>query len=292
MDDVLERYGAWLLTGKRRSPLTHEAYLREARSLERWLGERGVDLVGASQRDVLEYLVSRRGSGLSATTMARIVSGLRGLFRFLRLSGLREDDPAALVETPRKEKTLPDVLALEDVDRFLDAIDDPGPRGLRDRALFELIYSCGLRISEAAGLTFDGLFLSERAIRVLGKRRKERIIPFGEEAAARLAEYLEKGRPALAKGKHSNRVFLNQAGKGISRKGVWKRFARFRDASGIDAKVHSLRHSFATHLLEGGADLRTVQELLGHSDIATTQIYTHVESGSLGEAHREYFPRR
>jgi integrase/recombinase XerD len=162
---------------------------------------------------------------------------------------------------------------------------------MRDRALFELIYSCGLRISEAAGLTFDRLYLKERLLRVLGKRKKERIVPFGDEARRWLLRYLEEARPHFEKGRRSELVFLNQEGKGISRKGIWKRFSGIRAVSGVEAKVHTFRHSFATHLLAGGADLRTVQELLGHSDISTTQIYTHIDEESLQGYHKEYFSR-
>lgn len=292
MDALLDRYRAYLLTVRRRSPLTAEVYLREARCLLGSLSERKADILAVSPQEVLEYLVSRRSLGLSSTTMARVVSSVRSFFRFLRLEGLRLDDPSELIETPRLERTLPDVLALEEIEKLLASIDVSDPGGIRDRAIFELIYSCGLRISEAAGLTFDSLFLKERILRVMGKRRKERIVPFGEDAAKWLAVYLDTARPALAKGRRSDRVFLNHQGKGISRKGVWKRFSQVRHISGVESKVHTLRHSFATHLLAGGADLRTVQELLGHSDIATTQIYTHVDPEALGDYHREYFPRK
>ncbi|HWP69238.1 MAG TPA: tyrosine-type recombinase/integrase, partial [Rectinemataceae bacterium] len=148
-----------------------------------------------------------------------------------------------------------------------------------------------LRISEAAGLTFDRLYLKERLLRVVGKRKKERIVPFGDEAHMWLEKYLKEARPHFEKGRKSDLVFLNQEGRGISRKGIWKRFSGIRAVSGVSAKVHTFRHSFATHLLAGGADLRTVQELLGHSDISTTQIYTHIEEEALQGYHREYFPR-
>ena len=292
MEDLLDRYRAYLLSARKRSPLTAEVYLREAHGLVANLAARKLDILSVDCQGVLEYLVSRRSAGLSSTTMARVVSSVRSLFRFLRLEGFRQDDPSELIETPRLERALPDVLALEDIERLLASIDVSDAGGIRDRALFELIYSCGLRISEAAGLTFDSLFLKEHVIRVVGKRRKERIVPFGEDAARWLTTYLEVARPELAKGRRSDRVFLNHSGKGISRKGVWKRFSRVRDLSGVAGKVHTLRHSFATHLLVGGADLRTVQELLGHSDITTTQIYTHVDPESLKDYHREYFPRK
>jgi integrase/recombinase XerD len=289
--DSIERYGTWLLTARRRSPLTLEAYIREARALSSWLSGRGVELESAKVGDILEYLAHRRASGLGSRTIARIISSIRGYYKFLRLEGLRTDDPTELLESPRQVKSLPDVIRQQDVNLMLGTIDIKTPGGLRDRALFELIYSCGLRISEAAALSFDSLYLKERFIRVLGKRRKERILPFGKDALDWLERYLAEGRPALEKGRRSERVFLNRAGKGISRKGVWKRFSELRIASGIGGKVHSLRHSFATHLLAGGADLRTVQELLGHADISTTQIYTHVDADDLALAHEAYFPR-
>ena len=304
-DELLRRYRIHLLAERRKSPLTAEVYLREASLLLAWLAQRGLAPVACASSDLVGFLIWRqsgqaaapresaeRSAALSRKTMARIVSSLHSFFRFLKLEELREDDPSALIETPKQERSLPAVLSPEEIDRFLAAIDIDTPQGLRDRALFELIYSCGLRISEASSLSFDGLFLEERVIRVLGKRKKERLIPFGDDAALWLKRYLAEARPKLQKNLRSERVFLNHAGKGISRKGIWKRFDHTRQALGMDAKVHTFRHSFATHLLAGGADLRTVQELLGHSDISTTQIYTHIEPESLSEYHHEYFPRK
>jgi integrase/recombinase XerD len=316
VDELARRYRAYLIAARKRSPLTAEVYLRESSSLQRFLSARGSAPELATSAELLGYLVWRQSGAaanvshseaprsdtprseahaasetLSRKTMARVVSSLHAFYKFMRLEGIRTDDPSELIETPKQERSLPSVLAPEEVDRFLATIDPGSPRGLRDRALFELIYSCGLRISEAADLSFNRLYLKERVIRVIGKGRKERLVPFGEEAARWLSRYIEEGRPALAKAR-SDRVFLNQAGKGISRKGIWKRFDGLRDASGVTAKVHTFRHSFATHLLAGGADLRTVQELLGHSDIATTQIYTHIDSESLKDYHRDFFPRK
>jgi integrase/recombinase XerD len=303
LDDLLAHYRTYIIAARKRSPLTAEVYLREASLLERFLSERDSGPLVAKSIDLLGYLVwrqsgaagaeseSARSEALSRKTMARIVSSLHAFYKFMRLEGLRQDDPSELIETPKQERALPSVLAPEEIDRFLASIDPSTPRGLRDRALFELIYSCGLRISEAADLSFDRLYLRERVIRVVGKGRKERLVPFGEEAALWLSRYIEEGRPALVKGR-SDKVFLNQAGKGISRKGIWKRFDGLRCSSGVKAKVHTFRHSFASHLLAGGADLRTVQELLGHSDISTTQIYTHIDPESLQDYHRDYFPRK
>ncbi len=291
MTELGVRYRAFLLLVRKRSALTAEAYLRELNSLEIFLAGQGKNPLTATGEDLLSFLVWRHEKGLSRTTMARLVASMHSLYKFMKLEGLRDDDPSLLIRTPRQERTLPDVLRPEEVDRFLASIDLSTPSGLRDRALFELIYSCGLRISEAAGLTFDRLYLKERLIRVIGKRKKERIVPFGDEARDWLQKYIDGARPHFAKNRKSNLVFLNQSGKGISRKGIWMRFSGIRNVSGVSAKVHTFRHSFATHLLAGGADLRTVQELLGHSDISTTQIYTHIEEEALQGYHREYFPR-
>jgi integrase/recombinase XerD len=291
VSEVSDRFKAYLLLVRKRSSLTVEAYLRELNRLEAYLLDCGKTVGNAKSEDILGYLVLRRQEGLSRTTMARLVSSLHSLFKFMKLEGLRHDDPSVLIQTPRQERTLPGVLNPEEVDKFLETIDVETPNGLRDRALFELIYSCGLRISEAAALSFDRLYMKENLIRVVGKRKKERIVPFGAEAALWLERYLKEARPHLEKRRASDLVFLNQEGKGISRKGIWKRFSGIRAASGVTAKVHTFRHSFATHLLAGGADLRTVQELLGHSDISSTQIYTHIEEEVLQSYHREYFPR-
>jgi integrase/recombinase XerD len=285
------RFRAHLLLVRRRSVLTAEAYLRELGYLEVFLAGQGKYPITATGEDLLSFLVWRHEKGLSRTTMARLVASTHSLYKFMKMENLRGDDPSLLIRTPRQERTLPDVLQPEEVDKFLDSIDLSTPNGLRDRALFELIYSCGLRISEAACLTFDRLYMKERLLRVIGKRKKERIVPFGDEAHFWLNRYLKEARPHFEKGRKSDLVFLNHEGKGISRKGIWKRFSGIRAVAGVSAKVHTFRHSFATHLLAGGADLRTVQELLGHSDISSTQIYTHIEEEALQGYHREYFSR-
>ncbi len=281
-----------------------EAYLREASFFDRWLGERGVKASDADSRLVLEYIVARQtgraaaasspeggATPLSRRTVARVVSSLHSYFAWMVLSGSRADNPADLVPGPRVEASLPEVLSREEVDAFLSAIDTDTPNGLRDRALFELIYSCGLRISEASGITLSRVHRAEGLIRVQGKGKKERLVPYGEEAARWIDAYLKTARPALAGLRPVDALFLNRFGRPISRKGIWMRFTEIRRKAGLEAKVHTLRHSFATHLLEGGADLRSVQELLGHSDIATTQIYTHVDSGELKRAYRAHAPR-
>ncbi|SLM19448.1 Tyrosine recombinase XerD [uncultured spirochete] len=292
MSILVRRFQAYLLSTRRRSVLTADVYIREIEMLENFLSRYGKTPLDATGEDLLTYLVNRSQSGLQRTTMARIVASLHSFYRFCLSEKLRSDDPSVQIRTPQQDRNLPDVLDTESIERVLESIDITTPNGLRDRALFELIYSCGLRISEAAGLTFQQLYLEEKLLRVLGKRRKERLVPFGEEAHSWMMRYLTEARPLLEKHGKSDFVFLNQEGRGISRKGIWKRFSQIRAKSGVKAKVHTFRHSFATHLLAGGADLRTVQELLGHTDIATTQIYTHIDEASLGMYHKEYFPRK
>ena len=210
----------------------------------------------------------------------------------MRIAGYRNDDPSRDVERPRIGKHLPEVLEIVEVEKFLDTIDLGTPYGLRDRTLFELIYSCGLRVSEAAELELSQVYLKEGLIRVRGKGDKERLVPLGDEAEKWFRTYLREARPLLLKGPSSNdRVFLNNRGEGLGRKGMWKRFRGIAERAEVDGKIHTLRHSFATHLLRGGADLRSVQELLGHADISTTQIYTHLDQDDLARAHKAYHPR-
>ncbi len=292
MSILLRRFQAYLLATRRRSVLTADAYLREIEMLENFLFQYGKTPLDAGEEDLLAYLVNRSQSGLQRTTMARIIASLHSFYRFCLNEKLRADDPSMQIRTPKQDRNLPDVLDPDSIEHVLECIDITSPNGLRDRALFELIYSCGLRISEAANLKFQQLYLEERLLRVIGKRKKERLVPFGDEAKYWLSRYLAEARPLLEKRERTDFVFLNQEGKGISRKGIWKRFSKIREKSGVNAKVHTFRHSFATHLLAGGADLRTVQELRGHSDIATTQIYTHIDEESLMMYHKEYFPRK
>ena len=195
-----------------------------------------------------------------------------------------------LLERPKLGKNLPKVLSVEQVEKLLATIDTSTYLGKRDDALFELIYSCGLRISEACGLLVQNVHINEKTILVCGKGDKERIVPFGEAAKAKLELYLAEVRPKLVGSVIIPEVFVNYKGQPISRKGVWKRFQELETLSGVEAKVHTLRHSSATHLLAGGADLRSVQELLGHSDLSTTTIYTHVEDKELADYHEKYFP--
>lgn len=254
-----------------------------------WLEKSGLAFETVDSRACIDFVISRSDGGASGKTLARDVAALRSFFRFLVLERLRTDNPADLIETPSREKKLPRVFSPEQVDAFLAAIPLDTPLGVRDRTLFEIIYSCGLRASEAVALSLSDIHFAARTIIVHGKGNKERMVPFGSEAERWLKTWLESARGELVGRRVMNAVFVNSRGTRLSRKGIWLRFQEIEARSGITGKVHTLRHSFATHLLAGGADLRTVQDLLGHADVATTQIYTHVEDDALQMYHADFF---
>jgi len=291
-DSLLNRYQEYLAAETRCSPATASAYYQEARRLLSSLGEEGVEIRKASPGDLVQYLIQRQLEGISPRTTAKILSILRAFFAFLTQEGWLASNPAELLESPRVVREIPAVYSAEEIDRLLAAIDCSRPLGIRDRCLFELIYSCGLRVSEAVELTLDRLFPSEGLLRVVGKGNRERLVPMGEQARFWLRRYLSEARPLLVhRNRRVDRVFINHLGRGLSRKGMWKRFQEANRRAGLEGKVHTLRHSFATHLLAGGADLRAVQELLGHADIGTTQIYTHVKEEALRRYHERFHPR-
>ncbi len=290
-DSTLLQFEDYLSAGLRLSRQTVSTYVRDCRGFLDWLREHEHGLAEVTTAETIEFLIMRQQEGgIDQRTIAKTISALRSLFQFLVLEGVRGDNPASSVELPRVTHRIPGVLDLSEIETLLEAIEIDSPLGLRDRALFELIYSCGLRISEAVELSLDRLYLSERLLRVAGKGGKERLVPMGEHALLWLRRYLDEARPRLAR-RPGNALFLNNRGGQLSRKGMWKRFREIAERAGVEAKVHTLRHSFATHLLEGGADLRAVQELLGHADISTTQIYTHIDKEELGTYHAEFHPR-
>lgn len=290
-----DQYEDYLRAEVRMADNTVQTYTREVREFCRFCDDARLDVTTADEKAVRDYLGYRQQKGgiLTSRTVSRILSTLRSFFDFLLTAGYREQDPLIHVDMPRLARHLPPVMDEEEVNDLLTAVRTDTLFGIRDRALFELIYSCGLRVSEAAELTMEQLLLSEGLIRVFGKGSKERLVPLGDQAEEWLVLYLRDVRPLLLKPerKMTNRVFLNNRGGGLSRKGIWKRFHETAGRAGVEGKVHTLRHSFATHLLAGGADLRSVQDLLGHADISTTQIYTHVRKDMLRDAHRKFHPR-
>lgn len=283
---ILDEYEMYLSLERRLSKATIAIYCSE---LSLFL-EAGHDVDAVSMQQVQEHVIQQaRQRCLSSRSVAKLLSALRSFFTYLQLKGGRSDNPVSLLPRPKEGVRLPDVASVEEVERLLAVIDDSDVLGLRDRALFELIYSCGLRISEACSLSVS--HYHKDAVTVLGKRSKMRRIPVGDVARLWVDAYLEESRPTLAGPRLGEKtLFLGRRGEALTRQAVHKRFASYTKASGLNFTVHTLRHSYATHLLAGGADLRSVQQLLGHSDIKTTQIYTHVDTGALQAAYERFHP--
>jgi integrase/recombinase XerD len=278
---------------------TLSAYRTDLLQFGVFLAERGVEPTEAATADVSDFLAGlARGSDdehppLSAATLSRKTACLRSFFRHLRRAELIDGDPTAGIRPPRKGRTLPKVLSYSEVKRLLESVSGSRPADLRDRAILEVMYGCGLRASETSGLELGSLDLDRGFLRAYGKGSKERIVPLGRQAAAAVRRYLRDGRPELAGGGDERALFLNQRGGALSRQGLYKIIqGRARDAGLADRmSPHTLRHSFATHLLSGGCDLRSVQEMLGHADVATTQIYTHLSSERIKEVYFDSHPR-
>jgi integrase/recombinase XerD len=263
------------LSAARLAPRTVDAYSRDLRNLEVWLGGSPDE---ASTDQLAAYVAQLRADGLASTTIARRVAALRSFYRHQVLIGARPDNPAAELDLPKRRRALPKTLSPGEVEKLINAATGTAPRALRDRALVELLYGAGLRVSEAVGLERAAIDLEGRLVRCTGKGSKERIVPIGREAVESLRRYLSRGRPHLDK-RHRPELFLNAQGGALTRAGAFLILRRLAESAGLDAgrvHPHLLRHSFATHLLEGGADLRSVQEMLGHADLATTELYTHV----------------
>ena len=249
-------------------------------------------LVSATSEELERYLAGLRARGLSPATIARRLAALRAFFRHQQLLGTRADNPAAEVAQPRRIRTLPRTLSASEAERLIDAAAGTTPRAHRDAALVELLYGAGLRVSEAVGLEKNGVDLEERLVRCVGKGDKERIVPIGRQAAAALRRYLSRGRPYLDR-RHRPELFLNARGGPLTRAGVFLILRQLAAKAGLEPErihPHLLRHSFATHLLEGGADLRSVQELLGHANLSTTELYTHVTDRRRRELYYQAHP--
>jgi integrase/recombinase XerD len=279
---------------RRLSPRTESAYRSDLRDYIAYLRAADVqDLTGVTAATVGEYLLAKRRAGLAPRTLARRRAAISGLHEFALRTGLASVNPTQDLEPLRVGRRLPRALALEDVERLLAQTLGEEPLRLRDRALLELAYASGLRVSELLGLDLENLDLRRRLVVVIGKGDKQRVVPFGGAAARSLKRYLEGGRPALARSRQTAALFLNRFGRRLSRMGFWKILSGYARAAGVGTQVspHVLRHSFASHLLAGGADLRVVQELLGHASVTTTQIYTEVDREHLREVHRQFHPR-
>ena len=276
------------------SPHTVDGYGRDLSQLSEAAAGFGRPVESLDRR-ALELIVRQlMGEGRSPRSVARAVACFRGFYRFLVVSGRRQDNPAADLRAPRAWKTLPTFLTAEEIERLLQSPDTTEPRGLRDRALIELLYATGLRVSELVNLRQQDLNLESGYLTCTGKGRKQRLVPIGDEAAAWLTRYVKEARPALLKKRASPRLFVNaRGGSALTRVGFWKILKEYGKRAGVRGALspHVLRHSFATHLLERGADLRAIQMMLGHSDLSTTQIYTHVLEARLRVVYDKFHPR-
>lgn len=293
MQPLVEDFLDYIVVEKGLSRNSVEAYRRDLIKFESFLKPRCGDVTEARREDIIYFMTSLRESGLSSRSTARSMVAVRMLYRFLK--GERHVDalPTENIELPRSFRTLPDVLSPEEVERLIKSPDTKEPIGMRDRAMFELLYATGLRVSELVGIEVNRLNLEVGFIVVLGKGSKERVVPMGEIAMDWIKGYIRSARVNTLKGRESNFLFVTARGGSMTRQGFWKIVKKYALKAGIYKKItpHTLRHSFATHLLEGGADLRSVQTMLGHADIATTQIYTHINSERLKKIYKQYHPR-
>ena len=295
MNIFLKEYLSVLKLEKNLSDNTVASYKNDISSFLQFVESRKIEDPSAiKQNHITDFFKSLKEIGLASSSAARYYSSLKGFFTFLFLSRYITENPIEKVSSPKLAKNLPSVLTVEEVDSVLSKPDTKNKLGLRDEAVLELLYACGTRVSELINIKISDLFFDDEVIRVFGKGSKERIIPIGSSAVKWINKYLKESRVLLMKKtKSENYLFLNNRGTKLSRMGVWKIVDRYVKEAGIEKEVHphTFRHSFATHLLEGGADLRAVQEMLGHADISTTQIYTHIDRDYIKQVHKDFHPR-
>ena len=290
---LIDRFLDALWLEKGLSLHTRAAYRSDLGLFNEWLQTRDVQLQCAGREVILDHLAWRMAQGYKARSTARLLSGLRGFYRYLLREGLIMEDPTLQVELPQIGRPLPKSLSEGDVEALLAAPETDDPLGLRDRAMLEVLYACGLRVTELVSLTVEQVNLRQGVLRVFGKGSKERLVPLGEEAIAWVERYLREARLALLAGRPSDVLFPSLRGEQMTRQTFWHRIKHHAVVAGIGKPLspHTLRHAFATHLLNHGADLRVVQMLLGHSDLSTTQIYTHIARARLQELHAQHHPR-
>lgn len=293
MNNLIHEFINYLSVERGLATNTLESYGRDLRQYYQYLGEDQVDLDAVSRTTIINYLMYLQKQGKATATIARRLAALKAFYQFLVREKRIKTDPTANLESPKLEKRLPRVLTVSEVERLLAQPDSSQPAGLRDRAMLELLYATGIRVSELVSLNVEDVNLETGYIRCTGKGSKERIVPLGSLAIQWVQEYLQSGRPKLVKDRDEKALFVNHHGNRLTRQGFWKIVKKYAEDARIDKEItpHTLRHSFATHLLENGADLRSVQEMLGHADISTTQIYTHVTKGRLKEVYARAHPR-
>ncbi|WP_068827988.1 site-specific tyrosine recombinase XerD [Pseudomonas sp. BMS12] len=290
---LIDRFLDALWLEKGLSVHTRAAYRSDLGLFNEWLQARDLQLENAGREIILDHLAWRLQQGYKARSTARLLSGLRGFYRYLLREGLIAEDPTLQVELPQIGRPLPKSLSEADVEALLAAPELDDPIGLRDRAMLEVLYACGLRVTELVSLTLEQVNLRQGVLRVFGKGSKERLVPLGEEAILWIERYQREARPLLLAGKPSDVLFPSLRGEQMTRQTFWHRIKQQALVAGISKPLspHTLRHAFATHLLNHGADLRVVQMLLGHSDLSTTQIYTHIARARLQELHAQHHPR-
>lgn len=291
---LLDRFYNYMVVERRLSLNTIESYSRDLTKFLLFVeSKKGRRFKDCSRIDLLIFLNMVKNKGLSSRSLSRMLSSIKTFYNFLISDGILTRNPFQDIQTPRIEQKLPSVLTLDEVDALINAPDTVTPIGMRDRTLLEVLYATGLRVSELVSLKMSNVNLEAGFVVLIGKGSKERVVPIGEEAIFWLKRYLEESRLKLLSGKMNSCIFINRSGDSLSRQGFWKVIKKHCLNAGIVKKVspHILRHSFATHILEGGADLRSIQIMLGHSDISTTQIYTHIAKDSLKKLHKKYHPR-
>jgi integrase/recombinase XerD len=293
LSDVIERFidGLWLERGLSENTLA--AYRRDVTQYHNWLVSEGTDLLASDAARLQLFLGKRLSEGSSPRSTARFLSSLRSFYRWALRENLIAEDPSLRIESPKQGKPLPKSLSEADVEKLLEMPDLERVVEFRDRTMLELLYACGLRVSELVGLTLSQVSLNQGVIRVMGKGSKERLVPMGEEALLWLQRYIKGPRMDLLQGRLSDVLFPSNRGTAMTRQTFWYRIKIYGERAGIQSHLspHTLRHAFATHLLNHGADLRVVQMLLGHSDLSTTQIYTHVARQRMQELHASHHPR-
>lgn len=294
MKGMLEQFLDFLSLEKGLSKHTGAAYRQDLTHFIGWLQRRKVATLNeVTRRHIMDYLLDQREKGLAPATLSRRLVAIRMFFRYLQQEGLLAANVTDAMDAPRLWKVLPETLGVQEVDRLLDAPDLKTPLGIRDKAMLELLYSTGLRVSELVELTLDALHEEEGYLKCMGKGRKERVVPYGQSARDSLRRYLDEVRASWNRDPQQRALFLSRRDKPLSRKTAWYLVRKYARQAGVhrDISPHTLRHSFASHLLANQAPLRVIQEMLGHADIATTQIYTHVDSGRLRSVHQRYHPR-
>ncbi len=290
---LLKRYQAYMQLERGMSPNTRESYSDDVRRLLTWLEQAGINAADVRFEDLEEFIFRLHDTGIAPRSQARIISGIKSFFRFLKLEGLMDTDPSVLLEAPRMGRHLPQVLSVDEIDAMMSAIDRSTPEGIRNSAIMETLYGCGLRVSELCTLELNRVYLDSGTLAVTGKGSKERMVPMSEISVDLIKEYLPIRAGLDIKPGHEGYLFLNRRGAHLTRQMIFHIIRELAALADINKTIspHTLRHSFATHLLEGGANLRAIQQMLGHESIATTEIYLHLDSSHLREQILSFHPR-